>query len=63
VTDPSRPEPLRGPAGIRASIELLATAFPDYRFESTEPPYRSSAQRRAIMQRLEAAKRRRRAGR
>jgi hypothetical protein len=49
ITDPTQPEPLRGLAGIRASMEPLATAFTDYRFESTEPPYRSSAQRRAIM--------------
>jgi steroid delta-isomerase-like uncharacterized protein len=46
--DPTLPAPLRGWAGIAQVVNALSTAFPDYRFEDTEPPYAAPDRPKAI---------------
>jgi hypothetical protein len=49
VVDPSQPEPLRGPDGVRTLVGVLARGFPDYEFATTGPIYVAAAGRRAVM--------------
>jgi steroid delta-isomerase-like uncharacterized protein len=49
VVDPSQPGPLHGHGGIRALVEQLARAFPDYEFATAGPMYVAASGRRAVM--------------
>jgi SnoaL-like polyketide cyclase len=46
--DPSLPQPRRGALVIAGLMETLARAFPDIRFEETEPAYPCLARRKAV---------------
>jgi predicted ester cyclase len=46
--DPTLPAPLHGWAGIGRIVDMLATAFPDYRFEDPEAPYAALDRPKAI---------------
>lgn len=49
LVDAADPAPKRGHGAMAAVVDMLARAFPDYRFAATEPPLVASDRPKAIM--------------